>query len=762
MLQAITRRLKRGKRGISTVIVVMLSLVLIVIIVGNVVLWSYQMNQLDWEKMREDIAIVNATSLRNVWSCNPSQYVLKGSTSWLSGSLSNLTSDDGVYITFRSYYSGTDTSDFVNTNVTNVDSFADRGTHSNFDNQKAKDNDYDTLKEVNTGVSTKYYPSNANRLGYTQLVSGSVTDLQSNNGVYMTFRSYPSQNSSGIFGNTNTGSDYYSIENTIVGSFFTATENGWADNITAYLQITGNPKNVKCAIYKQSDLSLVAYTQERLISSSYGPNWETFSFSDPKPSLTAGTQYILVAWASSSGSYYGDDARFYRQNGAVDQAYYDDIAYGPTWPNPLVVDAHGARNYCIYCSYTKPIEYTIEVEFTGTSNTQSWSRLNWTIDNSYTTSGVTATFQLYNYQSGTYPTSGDGYNSTTIGTTDVTVSQAITANPTYFRDGSGNWKLKLLAKKATDTAFDCRVDLVQYEAGSDNYELDLEEQWTNAHYDEANEYLCVYTGSLSPENPKENLNVDVWNGSAWTTLMTLSSADSNMWKNASVSSYLTSSTFTIRFKGGNETGDTVQHSWNIDATLLHVWSNEYIAEVEFIGSSNTENWNQLNWTINSAWTTSSVNVTLQLYNYTLGGYPTSGNGYIAYTSDSTPNTDKSKNQTINVNPTDFRNSTGYWKVKVKGVKADAAPFDFKADLIEFKAVKGEETLFTVRNEGALTLHIVSLWINNSTQHQRYDVNIFINSGETTSLTYGDITLPDKPYDIKIITERGNAAVFASD
>jgi Na+-transporting NADH:ubiquinone oxidoreductase subunit NqrC len=62
MLQAITKRLKpfkRNRRGISTVIVVMLSLVLIVIIVGNVVLWSYQMNQLDMDRMQETVTITN-------------------------------------------------------------------------------------------------------------------------------------------------------------------------------------------------------------------------------------------------------------------------------------------------------------------------------------------------------------------------------------------------------------------------------------------------------------------------------------------------------------------------------------------------------------------------------------------------------------------------------------------------------------------------------------------------------------------------------
>jgi predicted PurR-regulated permease PerM len=60
-LQALTRRLKREKRGISTVIVVMLSLVLITLIVGNVVLWSYQMNQLDRDRIQETVTITDVS-----------------------------------------------------------------------------------------------------------------------------------------------------------------------------------------------------------------------------------------------------------------------------------------------------------------------------------------------------------------------------------------------------------------------------------------------------------------------------------------------------------------------------------------------------------------------------------------------------------------------------------------------------------------------------------------------------------------------------
>jgi len=67
----------------------------------------------------------------------------------------------------------------------------------------------------------------------------------------------------------------------------------------------------------------------------------------------------------------------------------------------------------------------------------------------------------------------------------------------------------------------------------------------------------------------ENLRVDVRNGSKWENLFNdLSSG----WNNISVSSYLTSSNFTIRFKGGNEINDPPQDSWNIDATQLYVWT----------------------------------------------------------------------------------------------------------------------------------------------------------------------------------------------
>jgi len=98
----------------------------------------------------------------------------------------------------------------------------------------------------------------------------------------------------------------------------------------------------------------------------------------------------------------------------------------------------------------------------------------------------------------------------------------------------------------------------------ENYKLDLEVHWTNADYNGTIEELRIYANSAATEN----LQVDVWHGGSWNTVIT---ALTNGWNNVSISAYLDSSTFTIRFKGSNEISDTVQDSWRIDATMLYIW-----------------------------------------------------------------------------------------------------------------------------------------------------------------------------------------------
>ena len=72
------------------------------------------------------------------------------------------------------------------------------------------------------------------------------------------------------------------------------------------------------------------------------------------------------------------------------------------------------------------------------------------------------------------------------------------------------------------------------------------------------------------------------------------------------------------------------------------------------------------------------------------------------------------------------------------------------------------TCFTFKNKGALTTHLVSLWIIDSTIHRRYDIDLIINSGETLSYVRSDIHLPKGQYMVKVVTERGNIAIYSND
>lgn len=65
----------------------------------------------------------------------------------------------------------------------------------------------------------------------------------------------------------------------------------------------------------------------------------------------------------------------------------------------------------------------------------------------------------------------------------------------------------------------------------------------------------------------------------------------------------------------------------------------------------------------------------------------------------------------------------------------------------------------VRNMGALTTHIVAIWINNATVHVRCSVNIYINPGESATFSIVDKKLPTNIRMVKVVTERGNTALF---
>jgi len=121
----------------------------------------------------------------------------------------------------------------------------------------------------------------------------------------------------------------------------------------------------------------------------------------------------------------------------------------------------------------------------------------------------------------------------------------------------------------------------------------------------------------------------------------------------------------------------------LDLVEIEPVSPQQICQVELTGTSDTNTWSSLVWTVDSAWSTANVSVTLQLYDHSVGGYPSSGDGYLAYTSSPTPDTDETKTQNITSGPADFRDAGGGWKLKITGAKTTATPFQLSIDLAGF-------------------------------------------------------------------------------
>jgi hypothetical protein len=731
-----------------------LGLVIVTVIVANVFLWNFEMNQLDWEKIQEDFSIVNVVSIIDTWSYNPSGYSLGGLTSNVSGSVLDLTSDDGVYMSFRGYYSGTDTSDFVDQTCDLYPPSA-KGTHSSFSAQQAgPDLIYDTLTEENIdGVSN------------TTLI-----DAESFEG------SWPPS------GWTETGNWYQESFQAYDGTYSAGFDSGYvvsSGDLTTLDLVCSDASAIYIDFWYRDE---GCESNEFLLQYYNGAFWDTIS---DLGSTESEWQWLHYQEKVTDSQYFKSTFKirwFASTSHSSDDAYVDYVT--------VKKESGGVHDWGITSSAFTSTSLHSNYRYMGGMSPDVDNMIVTKLHIRYSSTGTVA-IALYTGSTLTDPTGAtkrtEAYNvAVSTGWNEIDVPDYDWEKNTVtwigwchgggqvyysfsfgdagdFQSARGRWaqnfpsdadETSSMPTNPGSGSFSNYWYAVYAEYETSNYELDLEVQWTNADHDEASEELCVKTGAFSGS---EDLQVKVWSGSSWFWVMNLTM---NQWNNVSVTSYLTGSMFTIQFSGGTETGDVTQDSWDIDVTLLHVWSDGYTMEVEFTGPSNTEDWTRLNWTTDSAWTVGSVAVTLQLYNYTLDGYSTSGNGYMSYTSSAVENTDENKKQIITVNPTHFRNATGYWRMKVKGVKSTDTQFDFEADWIEFKPVKTGGSRFTFENTGSLTCHLVSLWIINSTVHQHYDTDVFINSGDTYSYVRDDIDLPDGQVTVKVVTERGNIGVYS--
>jgi hypothetical protein len=95
------RSFRRNRKGLSNIIVVVLSLVVLSVIVVNVVLWDYQMNQADWERTQEEFTVNSVSRVtRSSWFVTQTEFqVTEGNR--VSGSYLDTQIADGSYERFR-------------------------------------------------------------------------------------------------------------------------------------------------------------------------------------------------------------------------------------------------------------------------------------------------------------------------------------------------------------------------------------------------------------------------------------------------------------------------------------------------------------------------------------------------------------------------------------------------------------------------------------------------------------------------------------
>ena len=190
------------------------------------------------------------------------------------------------------------------------------------------------------------------------------------------------------FGISSPGSSKTSINNVIVGRVYSLTSSGNAQSITAYLGITGSStKTVRAAIYNAAGTTLLAQTTPRTFTTA-STGMQTFTFASPYY-LAAGN-YLLVVWASASGT---DDVTVYRPAATVSGNTVTQASTysASTFPTPLTLNIGNGAQWTITCNVENtPVNikaaiydsnqafYASTEEKTLTTSTHGWVNLAFT------------------------------------------------------------------------------------------------------------------------------------------------------------------------------------------------------------------------------------------------------------------------------------------------------------------------------------------------------------------------------------------------
>lgn len=647
MLLPTMKRLSRNKSGISNVIVVMLSLVLVVIIVSNVVLWSYQMNQFDWERMQEKVQINNVIKMSgSPWSVAQSEYTVNFGNP-VSGSYVDTQAVDGRYETFVGNTSESAWLSGWNKRVKiTIDHSEIGGTLDNFPLLVYLSN---SSGRFNNNVSCVFdeLQNNSNRKKIAITTSDATTQC------YVEIEKWDEANGKAWLWTKVPEIDV--SQDTFLYLYYDKKQ---ADN-TAYV---GDAGSTAAMNVWDSNFKLVLHLDEP--SGSHEDSTLNGNLGSPQGGVTQ----------SVPGKIDGADA-------------FDGTSGRVQVPDDSSLD---------FTNMGLTIEAWVQFSSLPTTETVIARKDNqWQLGfiNSKTIRNLVNT---------------NGANGWTTANDEVFPLQTDTwYYCTFTYDGS----------KITDFMNAQQVGTSHTVTG-------------NIAYNSAPLYLayCVYSGDYMNGIIDEMRVSNTARSSAWIE----ASYESNM---DNLVSYGAEEAQT-----GQPGRLEVVGAFAIDLTALPL---TYIQTIEM----------QLTYRSND----SSESWFLEAFNWTLGDYSSSGFNSTAGHSGTT------SWDTYAVNLTDewksYLSGSGAIFVKIRESQGSPNQASIDVDFLGVRAKVTQGATITLQNEGSVTAHLVSLWVDTPTIHQRYDMNLFINAGDSINYTRADIVLVDNASLVKITTERGTVSTF---
>ncbi len=521
-------------------------------------------------------------------------------------------------------------------------------------------------------LTNAYNPSSCNLLGNTTLLSGAVENLTSDDGVYMTFRSYE---------NTSCSLQYYNSSN----AESSTTSGAYVDKVvlTFTPSLPGNYLIIASAELRGSSNGYAVQVQMTIDGLTHAnpiwqPDdanmWESF-FTSKVISFNNTVHRIRMQYASEDAAqtvtirnarivalFLSDfDADETEAEQTVTSGTYVDVVsktFTPSTPGVYLIlaTAEVSAASTAYSIYTR-------LEIDGVAK-----------DTMVTEGEAVTDYEVF-----------AAHNVTALSATAHTVK--IQAS----RETTGT----MYIRRARITAVRLSDDYEYQASGSEQASTTFSTTWVDKTVltftpSAPGEYLVMASAEISLTTasagiqPAINLTVDGAQIGYWQAGLSDATDFLTFAAMIRVSLSSVSHTFKIAYRTTNAFYAASIRDARIAAIRL---PRQYISEVEFVGTSNDYNWAELSMVVDSSWTAGYVSVCIQVYDYQYNLYPSSGQACASYMSSDTADTEELYIMNITSNPSYYKNSTANWKVRIKGVRntsVQPVPFDFKVDHVEFK------------------------------------------------------------------------------